>query len=461
MAARDQALFLDTYLGLRRALKRKSYDSDSDSSIDQPTNRGNKLKKRARFVRAGQLGGADGLSVLSEPYEYDGYRREILSHNPPLVDDDGYEVDSEEDDDEVVQEAEANAADLNPYAGIRLENLLAPLTAVTDLPAHPTLSRPFTSSALSELATQGCNWMHKENAALWEVKPLLAKFCGDHIWVDCALLVTPNDADLFDDGFVARLAAARTKGSRGSNGSSENGLARIEDAPRTSNGSHNGGGGAADAHDTDMPDIDEHADERRAGKATNGRSGHSRRPADVDGAVAAAAAAPQTNGQHGPAGEGSSDDVNNEGSNYGDRGRGENDEDNHNEDNEDNDDHDDHDDDALVHPLFLAPRSAQPDPNLGLPEAEAEDVRRLLQLWVQKQEEVARGTKKLHEGLLRADRLRTTVFMWSKAEAHRDLSDGEDWYDREAWGLAEDLKKGHDEEEEDQQLPHKKTRNRK
>ena len=53
--------------------------------------------------------------------EYAGTRRDILNRNPPLIDDDGYEVDSE-DDDGRVQDALANAAELNPYAGIRLES---------------------------------------------------------------------------------------------------------------------------------------------------------------------------------------------------------------------------------------------------------------------------------------------------------------------------------------------------
>jgi hypothetical protein len=40
------------------------------------------------------------------------------------------------------------------------------------------------------------------------------------------------------------------------------------------------------------------------------------------------------------------------------------------------------------------------------------------------------------------------------------MSDGEDWYDKEEWGLTEDLKKGQDEEEEDTTTTGKKTRNR-
>jgi hypothetical protein len=103
-----------------------------------------------------------------------------------------------------------------------------------------------------------------------------------------------------------------------------------------------------------------------------------------------------------------------------------------------------------VHPLFLAPESARPNRDYGLQPVEAEDIRRLLLSYVQKQEEVCRNAEKLYDGLLRADRLRTTVLKWTKAEGHvGEMSDGEDWYDKEEWGLDEDLKKGHEEDEDD------------
>lgn len=117
-----------------------------------------------------------------------------------------------------------------------------------------------------------------------------------------------------------------------------------------------------------------------------------------------------------------------------------------------------------IHPYFLAPVASRPDRNLGLPQFEAEEVRRLLQLYIQKQEEVCRGVQKLYDGLLRADRYRHLVMKWAKAEGHvganRDMSDGEDWYDKEEWGLDEDLKKGEDEQEEDAATTAKKTRTR-
>ena len=115
----------------------------------------------------------------------------------------------------------------------------------------------------------------------------------------------------------------------------------------------------------------------------------------------------------------------------------------------------------IIHPLYLIPPSAIPDRNFGLPTQEADDVRRVLMLYVQKQEEVCRGAERLYEGLLKADRMRKTVLKWCKAEGHiGEMSDGEDWYDREEWGLEEDLKKGHEEEEEEGGGHAKKTRGR-
>ena len=114
-----------------------------------------------------------------------------------------------------------------------------------------------------------------------------------------------------------------------------------------------------------------------------------------------------------------------------------------------------------IHPLFLLPAEIKPIADMGLPALEAAETRQLLALYVQKQEEVCRGAQRLYEGLLRADRQRKEVYKWCKAEAHvGELSDGEDWYDKEEWGLDEDLRKGHAEEEEDTVVQGKKTRGR-
>jgi RXT2-like, N-terminal len=116
---------------------------------------------------------------------------------------------------------------------------------------------------------------------------------------------------------------------------------------------------------------------------------------------------------------------------------------------------------SYIHPYFLAPPSAHPAPDMGLPPVEAEETRRLLQLYIQKQEEICRGSQKIYDGLMRAERLRKTVLKWAKADGHLgEMSDGEDWYDKEEWGLSDNLKKGQDEEEEDAATTAKKTRTR-
>lgn len=96
-----------------------------------------------------------------------------------------------------------------------------------------------------------------------------------------------------------------------------------------------------------------------------------------------------------------------------------------------------------IHPMYLTVESALPDRDIGLPPVEAEELRRLLSIYIQKQEEVCRGTDRLYQALLKAVRLRDTVWWWARAEEHRgEMSDGEDWVDLEEWGLDEELKKG-------------------
>jgi hypothetical protein len=60
-------------------------------------------------------------SDISKRIEHAGFYRDIISRNPPLVDEDGYEVDSE-DDDERAQAAMAAAAEFDPYADVKIES---------------------------------------------------------------------------------------------------------------------------------------------------------------------------------------------------------------------------------------------------------------------------------------------------------------------------------------------------
>ncbi|KAI5464655.1 RXT2-like protein [Mariannaea sp. PMI_226] len=488
--ATQQILFAETIAGMKKAFKRKVYESDSDTEIESYSNRGNKLKKRARFAHQGQLVPKDGPSSYREFVEYSGVRRPIIYRNPPLIDDEGYEIDSD-DDDERVAEAEAFAAEVNPYSNVQLENILAPLTSATGLPTHPTLSKPFLTKTLTKLVDQSCDNMRKENYSLWQVRHLLTSLCGDHTWVPCENIVRSSDVDLYSDNHVALHLLSLSQAHTGTQealpsstlGNSPQGLNGNEvnhqfNAP---SGSHESDSSATEDADVSMADAD-------AGSQPNGSRSGIEKPNEVKDKEA-----------NGPSSTPISKHKDSEvkaGPGVGAEHKSDNDLQKTADQKRSGDDYavattsaqsgegdaaiDGQPNKAVnggpneplvkalhesfVHPIFLAPSGTKPDRDVGLPQREAEDIRRLLALYVQKQEEVCRGAKKLYLGLLRAEQLRKEVWHWSKAEAHsgpnRDMSDGEDWYDKEEWGLTEDLKKGQDEEEEDTQTTGKKTRNR-
>ncbi|EGE79648.1 hypothetical protein BDDG_02589 [Blastomyces dermatitidis ATCC 18188] len=108
-------------------------------------------------------------------------------------------------------------------------------------------------------------------------------------------------------------------------------------------------------------------------------------------------------------------------------------------------------DPLTMHPIFVLPPTHL-DRTCGLPPTEADEVRRMLWSYIQKQEETVRASQRMYQMLLGAYRKKQLVWEWCKAEGHvGELSDGEDWYDREQWGLGdgEDLRKGADEDEVD------------
>ncbi|KAI4604270.1 hypothetical protein KJ359_000401 [Pestalotiopsis sp. 9143b] len=63
----QQALFADTIIAMKKAMKRRAYDSeDSEDDVDYRGNRGQKLNKRARFAHEGQLAPASGPEAYKE-----------------------------------------------------------------------------------------------------------------------------------------------------------------------------------------------------------------------------------------------------------------------------------------------------------------------------------------------------------------------------------------------------------
>jgi len=99
---------------------------------------------------------------------------------------------------------------------------------------------------------------------------------------------------------------------------------------------------------------------------------------------------------------------------------------------------------ALFPPTNLNPASAQAAQQM-------DDIRFYLLSYVSKQSEIVHSLEEMHNGLLKALRYRDSVLKWCKAEGHvGEMSDGEDWYDREEWGLDGDLGKGREEDEGDE-----------
>lgn len=309
-----------------------------------------------------------------------------------------------------------------------LPDLLAPLTSAADLPTHPALSVAYTSKHLTDLANETGALSRKEMITTARAKTLFVTLVGDSSFAPAAL---------------ARMAPAPLQSSW------MNGAMRHYDSGEGSHGEENIPTVTLALEDVDMADAGQ-----TNGVQTNGQNGDAH-PEQTNGT------APTTNGvSHGEGeptadGEDAPDNASDTASQQTahrmtTRARanaastpsppqspiGGN----------------------AIHPLFAFSADSIPDRDLGLPPNEAEETRMLLMAYVQKQEEVARATADLHRGLLQADRMRQDVFKWSKAEGHiGEMSDGEDWYDGEEWGLDQELLKGRDEEEDEAAAAGKKS----
>ena len=394
-------------------------------------------------------------------------------------------------------------------------DLLGPLTSVADLSKHPSLSIPYTSHAIAELTQNAAEMVRKESATLWRMKQMFTKLRGDEIWAPCGNFETEDDRMIFaqpeglDGGRTSSGGGTRRSESFGraqavieagnilpsvpssarnrskameqdtSNQRFVNGMNMAKDNHAESAATR--GGSYIDVNGGDQESIvrrfeknsDAALDSSMVNNAGAPNSSELQAAQGVQGESAATAsneAAPLKNGDS-SAGHAPGDDeelpdapAEDEGEEEGTasleprrvtRAQAKAPTSN------DASSPPTISPETWIHPMFLVPASALPDKDFGLPAPEADETRKLLMLYVQKQEEVVRGLKTLHEGLMRANRMKNDVFKWSKAEAHLgEMSDGEDWYDKEEWGLEADLLKGKDEEEDEANLPGKKTRQR-
>ncbi|KAJ5809140.1 uncharacterized protein N7503_001358 [Penicillium pulvis] len=496
--ATQAALIADTIIGMKRALRRERDDSGPDDPIMQPTNRGNKMKANAKYVREGAMGFIHAEEFYREKIEHAGYARHILQRNPIRYDSEGDELDEEDED----SEADTAAAEENPFSGIALETLLCPLKHPSELPTHPSLSQAYTSQALEQMAGAVEEKLRQEKALLWRARNLHRQFLGDAGWMPCGAVEAPEDRYIFEP---------RTEDENPHGSSGQQKPSRLA-ATSTANGDINGGPeipsmASREAHHTpngmegefQTTENDVEMAEYPAGSGETTANLETREPnkalksEEADATVndlpphPTGADEPQRNGNNlsrgGYVANDKPDemDISQDGEKvYAKRTIGDSNE-THDETEQDAEMHDGlspepprrmttraranaanpQDENQspssetassflTPHPLFLIPDNVRPDANFGLPATEAEETRRLLWSYIQKQEETVRGFENMLNSLFRACHMKANVLEWCKAEGHvGEMSDGEDWYDREKWGLAEgeDLKKGTDEDE--------------
>ncbi|KAJ5772847.1 hypothetical protein N7457_007743 [Penicillium paradoxum] len=484
--AAQAALIADTITGMKRALRRERDDNGPDDPIMAPTNRGNKMHANAKYVSEGAMGYINAEEYYKQKIDHAGYTRYILQPNPARYDSEGDELDDDDDD----SEADAAAAEENPFSGIALETLLCPLKHPSELPTHPSMSQPYTSQALDHMAAAVEHKLRQERALLWRARNLHRKFLGDSTWMPCGVLETPNDHLIYDPRPVSNDPSVYT-GQQGQSGTG------TPSATENTNGPPNA---TQDVHTSiitedaryvlngtaTLPFSEQNDVEMTEVSATEGevtRHDVQLKSEDADATVKDLPSHPDT--------ESSAQESNNNatGADSNPQDMFTNKDGEPTESNEIGDDTEQdlemHDGSSpepprrmttraqanavnpaesgspissadmafplpTPHPLFLIPENLRADANFGLPASEAEDTRRLLWSYIQKQEETVRGVEHLLYSLNVACRMKSDVLEWCKAEGHvGEMSDGEDWYDREQWGLAEgeDLKKGTDEDE--------------
>ncbi|RHZ66167.1 hypothetical protein CDV55_105539 [Aspergillus turcosus] len=489
--AAQAALIADTIIGMKRALRRET--ECPDEPITQPTNRGNKLRANAKYVREGALGYIHPEQFYKQKIEHAGYTRYILQRNPARYDSEGDELDEDDED----SEADAAAAEENPFSEIALENLLCPLKHPSELPTHPSLSHAYTSKALRNMTQAVEAKLRQERALLWRARNLHRQFLGDGSWMPCGMFETAEDRFLFEP-WTSHAMRGSPLGKHTPNG--------LVDSVTADKSNQESPAAQAGGKDVEMTDAQNNEAEMQTDDNIV-RDGQPMQPKseEVDAAVTdlpahTANSGPQINGHIVTGGKEDHDSVASPGQHPNGEEKGKaraNDEQGAEAEQQDDPQGDETDKDTEMqdgsspepprrmttraqanaanpepdhdtghpspsastdtlnalpapHPLFLVPESVRPDPNFGLPANEAEETRRLLWSFIQKQEETVRGFEHMLECLLRACRMQEDVLEWCKAEGHvGELSDGEDWYDPEKWGLAEgeELKKGVDEDE--------------
>ncbi|KAI5855631.1 RXT2-like protein [Tricharina praecox] len=471
----ERRLVQETITNLKRALAARDDASDSDDTIVGNSNRGRKLKRKAQNVHEGKLDDGRGVNGYKEEIEYFGRRKKIIYRKPSRRK--KIAVDSDEEDSQSSDAEGSVDESTDPYEGLDIAKLLAPLDSAADLPSHPSLAYIYTSRTLNELLQQSLVKICEEQAHTVKLKNLLTKFLGDDPFINLEKMhwteedhtsmtrersegILRQFSELTSNG-NGRAGATNGAESNGklANGTpkpAENGVEPDDEISGAVNGITASGSRTAlpdsENKDTPMQDTAMEDDDTTVPKTED--------PSSHDEEMREASAPPEprrmttrsanqnNGGSPAPPSEAPSIEID---------------------------------------PFFFPP-DYKVDRDNGLPPAEAEETRRLLSAAVQRQDEFLRGLKKVHDGLLRAESMRKKVWDWCRTmegmreyhkhltEVSRDtelrtfdidtgegvgLSDGEDWYDMDGWKLEEPLEKGREEEDEGDIVTHgKKTRRR-
>ncbi|CAO2650602.1 Nn.00g018940.m01.CDS01 [Neocucurbitaria sp. VM-36] len=435
MAGQQQQI-IDTIFNMKRKILRRDDSADTDEADPPFSSQKQDLKRKVHYARASDPDFLLDPRPYKKRIEHAGYQRAILQRNPPRFDPDG---DLVEPDDEYEEEEDLEAVEENPYGNIQLENavdLLAPLTSAADLPSHLALSVAYTSNHLTDLANEAGALSRKEQITIARAKNLFVKLQGDSSFVPAALAAMGHGPfhDPWSNGSAGRAVNGELQQDQDAEmlDTTESAHDTMEGAGQAHGAPHRNGTNSSmqpeavngeapvtngTSHDVDVDKPRENGEEPLSPAADDASDTASQQTAHRMTTRARAQAASTPSPPQSPSGG-----------------------------------------DNAIHPLFTFSTESLPDRDVGLPPNEAEETRMLLLAYVQKQEEVARITADLYQGLLQADRMRQDVFKWSKAEAHLgEMSDGEDWYDNEEWGLDQDLIKGRDEEEDETAAAGKKS----
>ncbi|KAF2274520.1 uncharacterized protein EI97DRAFT_101281 [Westerdykella ornata] len=435
--AGQQHQIQDAIYSLKRRLLR-SEDSTDDDESDNPldSNHRQSLKRKSRYTRYGRAEDPAAPPPYKKRIVHAGYQRYILQRNPPKYDPDGDVV---EPGDEYEDESELSSVEENPYADIRLEELLAPLTSAADLPNHPGFAPIYTSKHLTNLTAAAAALSRREQILLAQAKRLSTKLMGEPSFIPY-----PTEDPAFTENLQDSWALPEPLSRPQTNGQAKREEPEVIQVGNAQELLHQQDVVMEDstvAEGTSSTTVERQngtdsalpTQNGEANKHTNGEQPNGERPPSppVDDASEAASHRMTTRARAQAASDQSPPPSPSSAAPY-------------------------------VHPWFTFPTDLLPDRDMGLPAAEAEDTRMLLLAFLQKQEEIARATSELYDGIAQGERMRKEVYRWCVAEGHvGEMSDGEDWYDRDEWGLTEDLAKGRDEEEDDTAVQGKKpTRQR-